>query len=101
MPFPTLRCAVLALVLSAGSAAADTRIFVIPGSDGYGIDRCLVGGEPCGQTIANAWCRSQDYARALDFGPISRTDTTSSVPLGGIIAARTTNDDLVAITCAR
>lgn len=58
--------------------ASDTRIFLIENSDGYGVDSCLANGEPCGTEVANAWCRTHDYGRALDFGRIAVTGSTGS-----------------------
>ncbi|WP_127089149.1 hypothetical protein [Aquabacter cavernae] len=60
-----------ALVCASGAAFAETRIFILENSDGYGVDACLANGEPCGETLASAWCRTHDYARAIDFGQVT------------------------------
>ncbi len=76
-----------ALVSLAGAASAETRIFLLENSDGYGVDTCLANGEPCGEQLASAWCRAHDYKAALDFGQVtgSTTDATGAVrPAGGI-----------------
>ena len=45
------------------SAQAEKRIFIIANdADGYGIDRCLASGAPCGAAAAAAYCRSRDFA---------------------------------------
>ncbi|MGR7993700.1 MULTISPECIES: hypothetical protein [unclassified Xanthobacter] len=91
------------LVLAAPLAHADTRVFVIDNSDGYGVDGCLSSGAPCGERIASAWCRSHDYARAVEFGrvedgPLRRAsaDATAEGICPGPLCA-----SAVAITCTR
>jgi hypothetical protein len=93
----------LAAFLFAGAAAAETRIFLVDGSDGYGIDRCLASGERCGEAAASALCRARDYARAIEFGRLDSSGITGGVPAGansgrcqGLGCA-----DTVAITCSR
>ncbi|MGU3493217.1 hypothetical protein ACLBXM_04160 [Xanthobacteraceae bacterium A53D] len=64
--------------------ANETRIFLIENSDGYGINSCLANGEPCGAEVANAWCRTHDYASALDFGRIAITGSSGTSASSGI-----------------
>jgi hypothetical protein len=85
------------------TAQAETRIFVVNGSDGYGIDRCLAAGESCGQAAAAALCRSREYAQAVNFGRIDPNDVTGANSDG----ARPSRcegascPETVAITCSR
>ncbi len=87
----------------AGGAQAETRIFLIDSSNTYGVDSCLSSGESCGAQIAAAWCRSHDYARALDFGPVDRNGP--AIQLSGTTAPACRADEecpaVVAITCSR
>ncbi len=88
----------------ASGARADTRIFIIENSDGYGVDSCLASGGACGERVAAAWCRSHDYARALDFG---RADNSMLTPISSGSALSQTAcqgplcPTVVAITCTR
>jgi hypothetical protein len=97
--------AVLAVVfmLCALPAMADTRTFLVDGSDDYGIDRCLAAGENCGIAAAGALCRARDYAKAVDFGRIDRTEITGGVPTGAQVKACSGQvcPVVVAITCSR
>ena len=94
----SLMClAALSAALFAGSAAAETRIFIIANNaDGYGVDRCLASGGPCGTTVATAYCQSQSFAQARSFRKIERDEITGAIPASGKIA-----DEFVAIECAR
>jgi hypothetical protein len=93
----------LAGLLAAPSARAETHIFLVDSSDGYGVDRCLASGEPCGAAAASALCRAREYARAVDFGRIDPTEITGGVPAGTQVSAckGRTCPDMVAITCSR
>ncbi len=85
-------------------ATADTRIFIIDNSDGYGVDSCLASGAPCGTRIAEAWCRTHDYAQAVDFGRVSATGTAFAPtgPAAPVAACTGTScPETVAITCSR
>src|SRR6185295_19935019 len=100
-----LGMAVVALgLLAASPAQAETRIFLVDSSDGYGIDRCLASGEPCGAAAASALCRSREYATAVDFGRIDPSEITGGVPAGTPVQTCKGNGscpDVVAITCSR
>ena len=87
----------------AGPALAETRIFIVDSSDGYGIDHCLSAGEHCGEAAASALCRARDYAKAVDFGRIDPTEITGAVPAGVRIKRCEGRGcpETVAITCAR
>jgi hypothetical protein len=97
--------AVLAVVfvLCTLPASADTRTFLVDGSDGYGIDRCLAAGEDCGVAAAAALCRARDYAKAVDFGRIDPAEITGRVPVGAQVKACSGQvcPTVVAVTCSR
>jgi hypothetical protein len=93
----------LAGLLAASSARAETHIFLVDSSDGYGIDRCLASGEPCGAAAAAALCQAREYAKAVDFGRIDPAEITGGVPAGIQVKACKGRScpDIVAITCSR
>jgi hypothetical protein len=94
--FAALGIVLTASVLAA-AARAENRTFIIPSnSDGYGVDRCLANGEPCGTTVANAYCQSQAFAQAKSFQKLDRDEITGAVPTGSKDA-----DSYVAIVCSR
>jgi hypothetical protein len=84
------------------SARAEKRIFIIANdADGYGIDRCLASGAPCGAAAAAAYCRSRDFARAGSFRKVDRDEITGAVPAGGAACKGSTCNEFVAIECSR
>jgi len=83
-------------------AAAENRIFIIANNaDGYGIDRCLANGEPCGGTVASAYCESQSFTQVKSFRRIERDEITGAVPTSGANACAGSCDSFVAIECSR
>jgi len=87
-------------VLIAASAQAENHVFVIANNaDGYGVDRCLATGATCGTALATAYCRAQDFDRAVSFRKVERTEISGSVV--GAMACRGNCDDFVAIECGR
>lgn len=89
-----------ALVLSAGPALAETRTFVIANQpDGYGVDRCLASGEPCGQAVARAYCQAQAFPRAASFRRVGRDEITGAIPVSS--CGGTGCGEFIAITCQR
>jgi hypothetical protein len=100
---PGIALVLLAGLLAAPSARAETHIFLVDSSDGYGIDRCLASGEPCGAAAAAALCQAREYAKVVDFGRIDPAEITGGVPAGTQVKACTGRScpDLVAITCSR
>ena len=92
--------AVLCLGL-ATTARAERRMFII-GADvgGYGIDRCLAGGQKCGAAAANAYCRRHHFAVAFFYRKADRDDITGTIPASGGCGGNRC-DNLVAIDCAR
>ncbi len=94
---------VAAVLLSAAAAQAEKRLFIITNdADGYGVDRCLNSGGPCGETVANAYCHSHEYSQAVSFHKVDRDDITGAIPTSGPGACKGGNcDDFVAIECSR
>jgi hypothetical protein len=92
---------VTAVLLGAGAAQAEKRVFIIANnSDGYGIDRCLATGEHCGNAAANSYCRSREFAQALSYRKVDRDDITGAIPSTGSCHGANC-DNFVAIECAR
>jgi hypothetical protein len=92
--------AVLYVGLS-GAQATDRHMFII-GNDGYGIDRCLAGGEKCGAAAANAYCKSQKFAHAAYYRKVDRSEITGAIPHGDASGCRGGRcENFVAILCTR
>ena len=91
------------LLLCAGAAHAEKRVFVIANNDdGYGIDRCLASGAPCGEAAANSYCRTHEYGQALSYRKVDRDDITGGIPASGPGACPGSHcDGFVAIECVR
>lgn len=89
--------------LMAQPALAETHIFLVDSSDGYGIDRCLASGEACGKAAAAAICHNRKYAEAIDYGRIDAAVITDSVSNVTPVSACSGSScrDIVAITCSR
>ncbi len=96
-----IAAAVAAVLLGAAAAQAEKRLFII-GNDagGYGIDRCLASGAPCGAAAANSYCRSRAFAHALSYRKVDRDDITGAIPSTGT-CRNARCDDIIAIECAR
>jgi hypothetical protein len=90
----------LALTAPAG---AETRIFLLDGNDGYGIDSCLASGDPCGKAAATAICRAREFAQVVDFGKLDPNEITGGVPAGKSVQRCEGRGcpQLVAVTCSR
>ena len=61
------------------AAPSEQRTFLIPASDGYGIADCISTRSECGKIVANAWCESQGFGKAVTFGIADRADFTGTV----------------------
>jgi hypothetical protein len=85
------RLSVFACLAMAGIAAAITmstgaetearpkpRDFVIAGSDGYGTQDCLATKTDCGRIVADAWCESKGFKRALAYRKLGAEEVTGS-----------------------
>lgn len=80
-----LALATAAFPAQAGSEPAAARkpvekTFLIPAEDGYGVGECLSGGpSECGQVVANAWCESQGFASASNYGVAAQDEYTGAI----------------------
>jgi len=101
--FATFALALIGFGLSAVTASAENRTFIIPSdASGYGVDRCLTNGERCGMTVATAYCQSQSFAQARSFRKLDRDEITGAVPTSGKYACQGAScDSFVAIICSR
>jgi hypothetical protein len=90
-------------IMCASAAHAENRVFIIANlADGYGVDDCLATGGPCGKAVANSYCRSHDYAQAVSFRNVDRSDITGAIPTGASGSCKGgACDHLVAIECSR
>jgi hypothetical protein len=94
--------AVAAMLFAAGGARAEKRLFIIANNtDGYGIDQCLAAGSPCGKAVANSYCHSRAFARALSFHNVGRDDITGAIPKGPNACDGGSCDNFIAIECSR
>ena len=92
----------LAGLLAASPARAETHIFLVDSSDGYGIDRCLAEGASCGTAAAGAYCRSHAFNQAVSFRKVDRDDMTGAIPATDGAGCRGAHcDAFVAIECNR
>jgi len=89
-------------LVGAASAQAEKRMFIVANNaDGYGVDRCLNTGAPCGSAVANSYCHSHEFAQALAFEKVDRDDITGAIPTTGPDACHGSSCSYVAITCSR
>jgi hypothetical protein len=95
--------AAAAMLLAAGAAQAEKRLFIVASdSNGYGVDRCLASGAPCGEAVATSYCRSRQFAQALSFRKVDRDDITGAIPAGDPTTCKGgICDNYVAIECSR
>ena len=94
----------IAAVLAASAAAhAEKRMFIIANDgDGYGVDRCLASGSPCGGAVATSYCKSRQFAQALSYRKVDRVDITGAIPQGDPSTCKGgACDNYVAIECSR
>lgn len=91
-----LACTIFS-VISVQSAPTEPRRkdFVIQNDDGYGTSDCLVRGSACGKIVADAWCESKGFAKALAYRPTDVADVTHSTS-----AARSTAVESFVISCS-
>jgi len=61
--------ALLALTAFKDRVMADqTRTFVIPADDGYGVKDCLGKHQACAKVVASAWCEAHGLSGPLAYG---------------------------------
>jgi hypothetical protein len=92
-----------AVLLSAATAQAEKRVFIIANNaDGYGVDRCLANGAACGESAANSYCHTHEFGTALSYRKVERDDITGAIPSSGPGSCHgATCDEFVAIVCSR
>ena len=95
--------AVVFVGLAGAAEAADRHMFIIGNdADGYGVDRCLAGGEKCGAAAANAYCRTQSFAHAAYYRKVERGEITGAIPHDAASRCRGGHcEHYVAIICTR
>ena len=97
-----LYIATVALLLSVSAAQAEKHIFIIANnSDGYGVDRCLAGGERCGTAAATAYCKTRAFIQATNFHQVDKDDITGAIPTNSPGCHGGSCDQFVAIECSR
>src|SRR5262245_51950622 len=87
---PVLRTSLFAVAFAAFAPAlalaqtAETRTFIMPEDDGYGVMDCLAAGPKsgCGRIVADAWCESKGFVKARTFGREDAVEVTGSVAAG-------------------
>lgn len=82
---------------SAAPSLPQQAVFVVPAQDGYDFGECLTGGGACGKIVANSWCETQGYARAVSFEVAAPEDITGSI----VRVAAAAKTPAVAITCTK
>ena len=95
--------AAAAVLFGAAAAQAEKRVFIIANDgDGYGVDNCLASGAPCGESAANAYCHTRQFAQALSYSKVDRDDITGAIPTSGPSACKgSACDNFVAIVCTK
>ena len=78
-------------------AAPALATFQVPASDGYGVGDCLATGGECGRLVADAWCETHGYARAVEYGATRPEDISGAITL----ASTADRPASVTITCTR
>jgi hypothetical protein len=93
---------VAAVICASAAALAERRVFIIANNaDGYGVDRCLATGAPCGVAVATAYCKARDYAQAQSFHKVDREEITGAVRSSSESCRGASCDEFVAIECSR
>ncbi len=92
----------LAFVLAATPASADTRVFIIANQAAGDVGECLAKGQKCGAQTALSYCQSQHFAQAASFRRVDPDEVTGSVPAPKAGQCKEGNcDEYVAIICRR
>ena len=98
----TQLCLLAALFTASAAGAAERKMFIISSNaSGYGVDRCLANGEKCGASIANAYCKSHQFAQASSYRKVDREEITGAIPTGPSGGCNGPDCDVVAIVCTR
>ena len=89
-PAETQQSPLASIVENFAGATAD---FVIAGGDGYGATECLASVGQCGRIVADAWCDSKGFAKAVSYRAAGKDEITAST-------GRATGETAFVITCA-
>jgi hypothetical protein len=93
--------AIIPAILLTAPAQAEKRTFAVANNpDGYGIDRCLAAGAPCGVAVATAYCRARDFEQAVSFRRIER-DANAAITVSAKDCPSGLCDAFVTIECSR
>jgi hypothetical protein len=103
MPFMIAAACLAAVILGGTAARAEKRIFIIANNASeYGVDNCLASGAGCGLAVANSYCRSRAFAKAVTFRKVDRDDITGDIPSSGPGSCHGSMcENFVAIECSR
>ena len=79
------------VAVSAHSTSSEPRKkeFVILNDDGYGTSDCLAKASACGKIVADAWCESKGFAKAIAYRPAQQDDVTHAVSTGRSLLTET------------
>lgn len=83
------------LLLATPASAGSGKDFLIHNDDGYGTSDCLAKASACGKIVADAWCESKGFAKAVGYRPADATDMTASSG-----ATRISLSDTFVISCS-
>jgi hypothetical protein len=92
----------LAVLVGIPGALAERRVFIIANNaEGYGVDRCLATGAPCGAAAATALCRARDFSIAISFRKVEKSEITGGAPVSSRDCPGGVCEHFVAIECTR
>jgi hypothetical protein len=92
---------IIPVILCAAPAQAEKRTFTIANNpDGYGIDRCLATGAPCGVAVATAYCRAREFEQVVSFRRLAR-DNDRAMAVSAQDCPNRQCENVVAIECSR
>jgi len=100
--FARIALALIGFGLTAATASAENRTFVIPSdADGYGVDRCLASGDRCGKAAATAYCKSREFVQASSYRQVDKDEITGAIPANAGGCKGGTCEQFIAIECSR
>jgi hypothetical protein len=101
LPLKVSLAAIAFIAMTASGQATGRHMFIIGNDGGYGVERCLAGGEKCGAAAANAYCRTQKYAHAAYYRKVARSEITGAIPGADSGCSGGSCKHYVAIICTR
>jgi hypothetical protein len=94
---------IFALTALKGTVLADqTRTFVIPADEGYGVKDCLGKDQACAEVLASAWCEAHGFSGPLAYGRADDVATSATSATGAANAApqpAKLDPDAFVVTC--